>query len=83
MPNGISAFVTPAKSFFFIHLNLLDHLVQEEEENKRAPHQHQQKFSDACVWEGGKKKSENWLINFLAIEGDSKQFSFYTKKNKK
>ena len=37
MLNGISAFISPAKTFIFlIYLNLLAHLVQGEEENTRA-----------------------------------------------
>ena len=45
-----------------------------------APHRHQ-KFVGAHVWEGGGKKII--LINFLAISGQSKHFSFFQKKNKK
>ena len=54
------------RSWVYAHLTLCS-----------APHWHQQKFFSTHSERGGKK----W-INFLAISGDSKHFSFKKKKKK-
>ena len=51
---------------------------------RSAPHRQQQKMSAHMSGRrGGQTNSKNVLINCFAISGDSKHFSFFSKKPKK
>ena len=48
-----------------------------------GPFRHKRKFFGPSVWGGGANKLKKCPINFLAISGKSKHFSFFPEKTPK